>query len=101
MGESGVRGTIDGTVARVVLDLPPVNIVGADLIGGLFPVLDQLDASDVSVVVLRSADPDFFLMHGDVEVLANLPPSEPVTAIEPNVAAALFQRLHTAPYLSI
>ena len=56
-------------MARVVLDLPPVNIVGADLIIGLFPLLDELEASDVSVAVFRSADPDFFLMHGDVEML--------------------------------
>ena len=102
MGESGgVRCTIDGRVAQVVLDLPPVNIVGADLIVGLFPLLDELEASDVSVAVFRSADPDFFLMHGDVEMLAAMPPSEPVAATEPNVAAALFQRIHTAPYLSI
>lgn len=102
MGESGgVHCTIEGRVARVALDLPPVNIVGADLIIGLFPLLDELEASDVSVVVFRSADPDFFLMHGDVEILAGMPPSEPVAATEPNVAATLFQRIHTAPYLSI
>ena len=102
MGESGgVRCTIEGRVAQVVLDLPPVNIVGADLIVGLFPLLDELEASDVSVAVFRSADPDFFLMHGDVEMLVTVPPSEPVAATEPNVAAALFQRIHTAPYMSI
>ena len=102
MGESGgVRCTIEGRVAQVVLDLPPVNIVGADLIVGLFPLLDELEASDVSVAVFRSADPDFFLMHGDVEMLVTVPPSEPVAATEPNVAAALFQRIHTATYMSI
>lgn len=102
MGETGgVRCTIDGRVAQVVLDLPPVNIVGADLIVGLFPVLAELEASEVSVAVFRSADPDFFLMHGDVEMLAGMPPAEPVAATEPNVAAGLFQRIHTAPYLSI
>jgi enoyl-CoA hydratase/carnithine racemase len=102
MGESdGVRCTVEGRVAQVVFDLPPVNIVGADLIIGLFPLLDELEASDVSVAVFRSADPDFFLMHGDVEMLVTVPVSEPVAATEPNVAAALFQRIHTAPYLSI
>jgi enoyl-CoA hydratase/carnithine racemase len=102
MGESGgVRCTIEGRVAQIVLDLPPVNIVGADLIVGLFPLLDELEASDVSMAVFRSADPDFFLMHGDVEMLVTVPPSDPVAATGPNVAAALFQRIHTAPYLSI
>ena len=102
MGEShGVRWEIDGRVARVVLDLPPVNIVGADLIIGLHSLLPALAEAEVTVAVFRSADPDFFLMHGDVEMLVQVPASEPVEATEPNIAAALFQQLHTAPYLTI
>ena len=102
MGEShGVRWTIDRRVARVVLDLPPVNIVGADLVVGLSALLPALAEAEVTVAVFRSADPDFFLMHGDVEMLGAMPPSEPVEATEPNIAAALFQQLHTAPYLTI
>ncbi len=102
MGEShGVRWEIDGRVARVVLDLPPVNIVGADLIVGLHSLLPALAEAEVTVAVFRSADPDFFLMHGDVEMLVQVPASEPVEATEPNIAAALFQQLHTAPYLTI
>ena len=49
------------------------------------------------MAVFRSADPDFFLMHGDVEMLAAMPPSEPVAATEPNMAAALFQRSTPRP----
>ena len=102
MGEShGVRWTIDGRVAQVVLDLPPVNIVGADLIFGLSSLLPALGESDITVAVFRSADPDFFLMHGDVEVLGAVPASEPEAATEPNMASVLFQQLHTAPYLTV
>ena len=91
----------DGAVVTVTIDLPPHNIVGADLVVGLFGLLPELEADpSTSVVVFRSADPDFFLMHGDVEaILASTPTGDPVT--EPNIAAALFERLHRAPFLTI
>ena len=79
---NGVRWTIEGAVARVVLDLPPVNIVGGDLIVGLSALLPALADAEVAVAVFRSADPDFFLMHGDVELLVQIPASDPVTATE-------------------
>jgi enoyl-CoA hydratase/carnithine racemase len=91
----------EGAVVTVTIDIPPHNIVGADLIVGLLGLLPELEGDDsISVVMFRSADPDFFLMHGDVEaILASAPSEEPVT--EPNIAAVLFERLHNAPFLTI
>lgn len=91
----------DGAVATVTIDIPPHNIVGAEFVVGLLGLLPELEADDsIAVVVFRSADPDFFLMHGDVEaLLAAAPVDEPVT--EPNIAAALFERVHRAPFLSV
>lgn len=90
-----------GAVTTVTIDLPPHNLVGADLVIGLFGLLPDLEADEsVAVVVFRSADPDFFLMHGDVEVLLEAESAgAPLT--EPNVAAVLFERLHRAPFLTI
>ena len=102
MGDAGaMHWTVEGTVARVVIDQPPVNIVGADVVVGLHGLFADLEGHEINVAVFRSADPDFFLMHGDVELLAGVPASEPVAATEPNVAAALFQRLRTAPFLTV
>lgn len=97
----GLDVSRDGAVVTVTIDLPPHNIVGADLVVGLFGLLPELEADDsVAVVVFRSADPDFFLMHGDVEaILASTPTGGPVT--EPNIAAALFERVQRAPFLTI
>jgi len=96
-----LRVTRTGGVVTVTIDIPPHNIVGADLVVGLFGLLPELEADEsVAVVVFRSADPDFFLMHGDVEALLAMPADDrPVT--EPNIAAALFERIHSAPYLTI
>ncbi len=101
MTDGALRTTRSGAVVTVTINIPPHNIVGAELVGGLFGLLPELEADEsVAVVVFRSADPDFFLMHGDVEaILASTPLNEPVT--EPNIAAALFERLHNAPFLTI
>src|SRR5215207_10480000 len=65
-------------------------------------LLDQLDNDDgARVVVFSSADPDFFLMHGDVQAILAIPPGPYEPAIEPNVAATLFERLHRSRLVSI
>jgi len=101
MANESLRTEREGAVVTVTIDIPPHNIVGADLIVGLLGLLPELEGDDsISVVMFRSADPDFFLMHGDVEaILASAPSEEPVT--EPNIAAVLFERLHNAPFLTI
>lgn len=103
MGEYGpIRIDVDGAVHVATIDHPPTNLVDGALIGGLLGLLAALEAdASVRVLVLRSADPDFFLMHGDVEQILAAPeaPYRPVDA--PNVAAATFQRLASAPYVTI
>ena len=89
-------------IASVLIDHPPLNLVDGALIGALVDVLDHLEADrTVRVAVFRSADPDFFLMHGDVELLVQVPAGEHRPATEPNAAAAQFERLHRAPFLTI
>jgi enoyl-CoA hydratase/carnithine racemase len=91
-----------GAVVTVTIDHPPTNLVDGGLIMGLLGLLDALDGEpEVAVVVFRSADPDFFLMHGDVESLLAIPLGEHEPATAPNIAAAAFQRLTAAPYLSV
>jgi enoyl-CoA hydratase/carnithine racemase len=103
MGEHGpLRTEVDGGVAVVTIDHPPSNLVDGALVMGLQALLDEVEPDDsVKVLVFRSADPDFFLMHGDVELLVSVPPGthEPVTV--PNVAAALFDRLATSRLVTI
>jgi enoyl-CoA hydratase/carnithine racemase len=89
-------------VARVVIDHPPSNLVDGAFIGALAVVLDELERDDaVRVVVFTSADPDFFLMHGDVHGILAIPSGEHEPASTPNVAAAMFERLHRSRVVSI
>jgi enoyl-CoA hydratase/carnithine racemase len=96
-----LRVDLDGRVAHVVIDHPPLQLVDGSLLVGLQQLLDAFDATPPGAVVVTSADPDFFLMHGDVEMLAGVPPRPFDRAPEPNAAAATFERLARAPYLTI
>ena len=96
-----LRATSDGGIVSVVIDHPPTNLLDGALLEGLRSLLDHLEREpSVRVIIFRSADPDFFVMHGDVELLVDLhPPSVPV--LEPNPAAATLQRIAVAPFVSI
>ena len=97
-----LRVAADGPVLVVTIDNPPTNLVGGPFIGALIAFLDALEQDEqAKVVVFRSADPDFFLMHGDVESLMNAPRREYVPATEPNVAATTFERLRRSRVVSI
>lgn len=92
-----------GGVRTITIDIPPVNIVGATFIGQLIEVLAVLENDpEVRVVVFRSADPDFFLMHGDVEAILDAgTPAYDAPVTRPNIAAQAFERVRRAPFLSI
>src|SRR6266478_4684419 len=52
---------------RVVFDYPPFNIVDATIFEGLQELLARMDASpSLRVVVLESANPDFYLAQVDL-----------------------------------
>lgn len=93
--------TIEDGVAIATIDHPPSNLVDGPFFLALLDLLNSLEADpSVRVLVLRSADPDFFVMHGDVEMLKDLrPPYSEAT--EPNIAAATFTRLRTGRLVTI
>ena len=65
---------VTGRVATVTIDAPPVNVITVPLLRELLACLGDLAVDDdVTVVLLRSADPDFFLAHFDVEVILSVP----------------------------
>nr|WP_283250881.1 enoyl-CoA hydratase/isomerase family protein [Rhabdothermincola salaria] len=92
----------DEGVVTVTIDAPPLNLVDADFMVALLGWLPDAEGDDsVRVVVFRSADPDFFLMHGDVHQLVDVVPDRGAEVTEPNVAQATFERLHRAPFFTI
>jgi enoyl-CoA hydratase/carnithine racemase len=61
----------DPGVLSVVIDAPPMNLIGPELVRdlvGLFGVLES--GRDIRVVVLESADPEYFVPHVDLTKVA-------------------------------
>ena len=65
---------VAGRVATATVDAPPVNVITIPLLTELHTCFGALAVDDdVTVVVLRSAHPDFFLAHFDVGAILAAP----------------------------
>jgi len=61
----------DGGVLGVVIDAPPMNLIGPELVRDLVGLLGALESGpETRVVVLESADPDYFVPHVDLTKVA-------------------------------
>lgn len=97
-----IRITRESGIAWITLDAPPMNLLGAPLMGALLGLVDLLERDDTTrVAVFRSADPDFFVAHGDVVSITSVPttPAPEATAI--NFVHQLFERLRRLPQITI
>jgi len=97
-----VRIDREGGVARVTIDSPPMNLLGGELLGGLAEAAASL-ARDKSlrVAIFRSADPDFFIAHGDVEVINTFPRDPAPPAEELPVTHQILENLRRLPQVTI
>ena len=58
----------EGAVLRVRLSNPPINLMSMKMVGELFQLGGQLFTDPKTrVVIIDSADPDFFIAHVDIE----------------------------------
>jgi enoyl-CoA hydratase/carnithine racemase len=85
----------------VTFDHPPINLLDAAMMGDLARLGPELEADpDVRVVVLASADPDFFIAHADVGLIQRLP-TDPPPATTPSVFHGIVERFRTMPKATI
>ena len=74
-----------GRAATVTIDNPPANVITMELLGELNALSSLLKAdTGLTVVIIRSADPEFFLAHFDVAAILDRP-----TGFEPQRDAQL------------
>ena len=89
-------------VAFVTIHAPPMNLLGGELFGELDRCTRELEGDDaVKVVVLRSADPDFFIAHGDVELIRRAPETPAPLPTELPFTHRTLERLRTMPRVTI
>lgn len=74
---------INGGVAFVTIDHPPINLFDSKLMREISRVGRELEAdASIKVAVFQSANPDFFIAHADVTTIQEMPkviPPKPTT----------------------
>ena len=73
-----LRVRVEGGVAMATIDAPPINVMTLPLFGELARFgMDVGDDDTVQVVVVKSANPDFFIAHFDVAAILDFPTDRP------------------------
>jgi enoyl-CoA hydratase/carnithine racemase len=93
---------VEGGVARVTIDHPPINLLDLAMIQDLDRVGRELEADEtVRVVVFLSANPDFFIAHADVTLIQLLPTEPPPKAAALGQFHQMVDRFRTMPKATI
>lgn len=97
----GLRVEVERAIATVTFDHPPINLMNLELFVRTAQAVEQLAADDtVRVVVLRSANPEFFIAHFDVEAILGFPTGA-APATELNAYHRMCETLRTMPKATI
>ncbi len=90
-------------VAVATIDAPPINVMTLQLYAELAQLAKDVEADEaVSVLVLRSADPNFFIAHFDVAAILTFPVDTPAErSATLNDFHAMGERFRTMPKVTI
>jgi enoyl-CoA hydratase/carnithine racemase len=101
-GYEALRITVAGGIARAAIDHPPINLLDLTLILELDRFGREVEADDtVRVVVLDSADPEFFAAHADVTLIQALPTDDVTLHDELSLFQGMVDRFRTMPKATI
>lgn len=88
-------------IATVTIDHPPINLFDLQLYPEMVRLAAELAVDDdVRVVVLRSANPDFFIAHFDVSLIQAIPTDLPAPT-ELNAFHQMCEAFRTMPKATI
>ncbi|MES2260740.1 MAG: enoyl-CoA hydratase/isomerase family protein [Pseudomonadota bacterium] len=99
---TALRVDIAAGVARVTIDHGPINLMDMTLLGDLDRAGRQLEADPaVKVVILQSANPEFFVAHADVTLIQQMPASVPPREEKLGAVHAILDRFRTMSKVTI
>jgi enoyl-CoA hydratase/carnithine racemase len=91
----------EGGVLFVEIAVPPMNLLGPELVRDLVSLIQQTEADDsIHVIVFKSADPDYFISHVDVTHIAEYGELATKLTGEPSLAM-LFRHLSVSRVVTI
>ena len=94
---------ITQNIANITINNPPINILTPALYQELVALVEKLQADDaLTVVVFKSADPDFFIAHYDVANILQFPTDgDPERSTELNPFHTMCERVRTMNKVTI
>jgi len=96
-----LRVVQEGGVLFADIAAPPMNLIGPELVRDLVSLIAQAEADDaVQVLVLRTADPDYFVAHVDVTKVAEYRKEAARLVGEPSLGL-LFRHLSASRLVTI
>jgi enoyl-CoA hydratase/carnithine racemase len=99
---SALRVRVDKGVAFVTIDHGELNLMDLAMLTDLDRAGRELEAdAAVKVVVLQSANPEFFVAHADINVITQLPETPPVREEKLGWVHAVLDRFRTMPKATI
>lgn len=97
-----VKVQVSNSIARVVIDHPPINLFDMKMILEMEALALQLERDNgVKVVVMESANPDFFIAHADVDMILRYVDNPPPDSYAPSRFQAMTERFRTMPKATI
>jgi enoyl-CoA hydratase/carnithine racemase len=99
---TGLRIRVEEGVAFATIDHPPINLFDAELIADMDRFGREVETDpDVRVVVIDSANPEFFIAHADVKLILQLPREAQSPPTELPLFQAMVDRFRTMPKVTI
>jgi enoyl-CoA hydratase/carnithine racemase len=101
-GYQRLRITVSDGICRATIDNPPINLLNVELIVEFGRFAQEVGSDDaVRVVIVDSADPDFFVAHADVTLIQGLPTDDTSLHDEISPFHALGEAFRTMPKATI
>lgn len=99
---TALRVEVGDGIARATIDHPPLNLLDLELILELDAFGQEVAADpDVRVLVMDSADPEFFVAHADVTLIQELPTDDTAPHDDLSAFHAVVERFRTMPKATI
>lgn len=101
-GYKAFKFNLNRGVLFVTIDYPPINLMTLEMAMEIGRLAGEVAADErVKVIVFDSANPDFFIAHFDVTVLAMFPDQPPPKPAELDGLKKAFEAFRTMPKVSI
>ena len=101
-GYQRIRITAADGICRATIDNPPINLLDVHLILELSRFGTEVAADeDIRVVIVDSADPDFFVAHTDITLIQRLPTDDITLHDELSPFHAMVELVRTMPKATI